>query len=1245
MKSLLAILILVAGSTTVYGDTLSDSLADAAWRSWQVPDYALAENQFRGAIAADPSSERGYLGLALLQSMREKHKESWEAIKPLGERIQNSYPYIAAFWFTLRFRLRDDLKELGLLDYLEKLTSASDERGVLGAQITSGLAEYYSERGDLAEARKWHERTNAVSDWLLIGPFENVSASGYDKAYPPETEFDPKAEYEGKGGVPASWFPISSPLPSTWIDFTRHFPFRKSIFYANTFVYAPEKMKVHLRVGTSGSLRAFLNDEMVIEYFDENNNDLDTYIVATELQKGWNRVLIKCGCSEIEKCNFLVRITDEHGKRLEGLRYSTDLQQYSRKPSAPATVLENSFEVFFRNRQESHTDHPENYLLLAKLYLQNDKAPEAERILRQGLKKWPRCTMFYIVMMEAYQRGEKRDELNELLTKVSTIDDQLPEVLGYRIGEAMRNEEYQRVEELLGRVRQQLSSQENIYRIEMELLGKKKEIDKLVTLAKQAYTEYPLNWEFANLQALIEAKINRNPEKAAGIVGEYLKRKYGLEQLNTMASYYLQAGNFDKWEATMKEALDLSPTATGYFYSMGLVYQLTKNFSKAEKVLHQTLALCPGSSLYWSKLAEVYKSTDRFDEAKAAYRTGLRFESRDFDSREALRELEGKKPIFSAFTTFAIDSLIQIAPTQTDYPDDNSVILLDDMKRVVFEQGASMTSNELLVKPFSTKGIDAWKEYYIGYNSYNEVLTVEKAVTIKKDGTEVKADVDEGHIVFKSLEANESLYLKWKVKNYYNGMLAKHFLDMYHFNGYYPSRLNRYSLLVPSDLQFTHRTQLTPDTPTMRQVDDGLLYEWELTNEPAIRYEQGMPGLTDVGKMLFLSSLPSWDYVARWYSDLARTKTRSTFEIKDEVAGLFDGKPDMDEEQKVKTIYDFVTENIRYSSVSFRQSSFVPQRARNVLVHRLGDCKDEATLCIAMLREVGIKADYILVNTWDEGLNRNIPPSIAFNHCIVGVDLKSAVKYLDLTAANYPFGSLPKVVKGAFALPINNRDTRPVNLEPQQASSNSLVRTSTAVLNDDNSMTFTCSSRRYGIQGAYLRNRYRSKSEDERVRSLTEVLSNEYPNVRVTDLTAPNIDGLDPVAEDSFSYIVPHFVTDAGGFKLIRMPWSDKLEPREALSYESRTYPYVIWSDDTLKETLHLKFPAGYTLQEVPKSTKLSTALGEYSVTYKAAKGELLGERAYILTRTIVEPEEYLAFKEFYNEALREDNRQLLLKK
>lgn len=42
---------------------------------------------------------------------------------------------------------------------------------------------------------------------------------------------------------------------------------------------------MQIRIGTSGSLKAFLNDELMIEYFDENNNDLDTYIVETELKK------------------------------------------------------------------------------------------------------------------------------------------------------------------------------------------------------------------------------------------------------------------------------------------------------------------------------------------------------------------------------------------------------------------------------------------------------------------------------------------------------------------------------------------------------------------------------------------------------------------------------------------------------------------------------------------------------------------------------------------------------------------------------------------------------------------------------------------------------------------------------------------------------------------------------------------------------------------------------------------------
>ena len=1245
-KSLLLLSVFFAPLFTLRGENASDSLVDAAWRAWQAPDYGLAERQFRAAIALDSTSERGYIGLALLENMRERPLPCWEALRALVGVKPQSYPYIFSFWQTIRFRMKDRYRESGLLDYLESLARASDDRGVLSAQTTEALEEYYRERGDIPSSLDWRRRANAISDWLLIGPFENVSASGYDKEFPPEREFDQAATYEGKGGVPASWFPIVSPIPDTWVDFTRHFPFRQSIFYANTFVYSPAKRRVHLRIGTSGSLRAFLNDELVIEYFDENNNDLDTYIVATELQQGWNRVLIKCGCSEIDKCNFLVRITDEHGAPLEGIRVSTDRQPYVHKPQAPVTVLDNEFESFFMTQVDSFPDRPENYALLGQVYLRDDKTPQAEHILRSALERWPRCSLFYTLMMETYVRGQKSDEIEELLSRVSLVDNQLPSVLLHRIDEAMRNEEFDKVEDLLAELKKQDYSPETIYQDEMSLYGKRKEVDKLVALAKQAAAEFPLNWQFANLEALIESEINHSEENAAAVVAAYLKNKYGVEQLNTLASYYLKADKVDKWESTMKEALAVSPTSTGYVYSMGLVYQLAKDYPKAEERFRRALELCPNSSLYWSKLAEVLKSTDRSEEAKSAYRTALKFDPRDFATRDALRSLEGKKPISSSFTSFPIDSLVRSAPDHAEYPNDNVIVLLDDTKRVVFEQGASMAMHEILVKVLDTKGIDALKEYAIAYNRYTEQLLVEKAVTVKKDGTEVKADVKGGEVVFKSLEPNECFYLKWKVKNYYNGMLSKHFWDTHYFNGLYPERIGRYALLVPKDVPFTHQTQFMRDAPSVRQTDDGVLYEWISMNEPGIHYEDGMPGLQDVGKVLFISSLPSWEFVANWFSDLARTKTRGTFEIHDRVASLLDGKPGMNEEERVKAVYDFITENIRYSSVPFRNSAYVPQRARDVLVQRLGDCKDVATLCIAMLNEAGIKSHYVLVNTWNDGLNRNIPPSIAFNHCIVGVEMKSGVRYIDLTASNYPFGSIPITVKGAFSLPIEPGENRPTYLASHQFSANTLIRTSSARLKADNSLALDCASRRLGATSAYVRSRYRNRNRTDRVKELTEILASEFPNVSVEDVSVKNIDRLDSELDDHYSYSVPQFLSDAGNFKLMRMPWADKLEPNEALSYKSRTYPYVFGhANDTTMETLRVTFPPGYSMTEIPKPIRLTNPAGTYSVTYSVSKSEIVGKRTLVQSRSIVPPEEYSAYKKFYNEALKEDNRQFILKK
>jgi tetratricopeptide (TPR) repeat protein len=1240
------LLLLVLFSTAgMKGMASRDTLVDAAWRAWEAPDYALAEQQFLRAIAADPANERARIGLALLYSQREEPRKCWEALRPLEGKSPHVNAFAFSLWHILRFSLKDEYEESGVLDFLLRLADHGDDRGVIAAQTTEALEEYYIMRNELSTSRVWRERMNAISDWLLIGPFENVSASGYDKVFPPENEFVPTATYDGKRGIPASWFPIASSQSNTWIDFMKHFPYKQSIYYANTFIYAPAAMPVQLRVGTSGSLRAFLNDSLVIECFDENNNDLDTYITATRLQQGWNRLLIKCGCSEIDRCNFLVRITDEHGARINGLRVSTALQAYLHKPPTPSQALDNAFETYYKSAIAASPDWPENYALLADFYLRDDKAPQAELVLRTALKKWPRCALFYTLMMETYTRGEKRNEVDELLEKLSSLDAHLPAVLTYRIAESLRNEEFQAAESYVAALKEQHYNPAAVYNYELEILAKRKEINKLATLNSEALAQFPLQWEFVNLQAVIESEINRDPMKSAEVVHDFLKRKYGVDQLSTLASCYLKAGKFDEWEHTMREAVELSPTATGYFYTMGQVFQLVKAYAKAEEMYRKCIALCPNSSLYWAKLAEVLKATGRTPQAVQAYRSGLTYEPRDFDARDALRELEGKPPIFSSFPSYPIDSLVHAAPTHALYENDNSIILLDDTRRVVFEKGASMVAHEFLVKVFTARGIDGWKEYHIPYNSYNEELTVEKAVTLKKDGTEVKADVRDGDIVFKSLEADECVYVKWKVKNFYNGMLAQHFWDTHYCDGFIPTCIDRYALMVPHGTNFSHRTQFTPDAPVVVDNGEGILYDWQWRNVPAIRYEEDMPGINDVGKILFVSSLPSWDYVAQWYSDLARTKTRSTFEIKEEVDRLLPNATATTDEQRVKSIYDFITEHIRYSSVSFRQSAYIPQRARDVLVQRLGDCKDVSTLCIAMLNEVGIKAHYVLTNTWNEGANRNILPSIAFNHCIVGVDLKDGVRYLDLTASNFSLGTIPPVVNGAFSLAITDSLRRPMYLASPYFGANKLARTTKAVLQDDNSITVECLSHRSGPFSAEFRARYRSLSQADRIKHLTEVLSKDYPNLTVDSFTAKDLDRLDPSLDDSRAFTVPHWLSDAGGYKVMRLPWSDKLTATQALAYSSRTYPLILTNaDDSTAENLSVTLPKGYRLQEIPKPRTLSTPFGTYKIEYKFAQGALTAKRLFVSRKPAIPADEYVLYKEFYNAALQEDNRQMLLK-
>jgi hypothetical protein len=308
----------------------------------------MVEAKFREALAADPNNARANLGLSYLYSLQRNYLDAWKAYDAALRSLPTRAPYLYAAWVTPKMSSNLTTKGAGVMELVTDLAQHGDSLGVMRAMANELLARFYRYANEPSKAKTMLAEMNCINDWMLIGPFDNISASGHDKVYPPEGAFNAGANYEGRNGIPAWWFKPAELRPDNWIDFTRYFSNHNAVFYANTFVFSPKQQRIHFRIGTSGSFKAFLNDELVNETIDEYNNDLDTYMAETELQQGWNRVLIKCGFSEIRGCNFMLRLTDLEGKALPGMQVSTDAHEYRSKPGVTARRFENFAEEYFK---------------------------------------------------------------------------------------------------------------------------------------------------------------------------------------------------------------------------------------------------------------------------------------------------------------------------------------------------------------------------------------------------------------------------------------------------------------------------------------------------------------------------------------------------------------------------------------------------------------------------------------------------------------------------------------------------------------------------------------------------------------------------------------------------------------------------------------------------------------------------------------------------------------------------------
>ena len=182
-----------------------------------------------------------------------------------------------------------------------------------------------------------------------------------------------------------------------------------------------------------------------------------------------------------------------------------------------------------------------------------------------------------------------------------------------------------------------------------------------------------------------------------------------------------------------------------------------------------------------------------------------------------------------------------------------------------------------------------------------------------------------------------------------------------------------------------------------------------------------------VPRVMF-STFQNWAEVADWYADLERERRIPTAEIRAKADEIAHGQ--RDDEAKAQALYYWVSQNIRYVSLSFGVGRYQPHAAAEVLSNRYGDCKDKTTLLEAMLEAEGLHAHAVLASSMVD-VDPDIPNPLQFDHALRSCRSRARILWLDSTVGVGPFGYLAPQLRGKEALVVSGTHDADLRQTPQ----------------------------------------------------------------------------------------------------------------------------------------------------------------------------------------------------------------------
>lgn len=457
---------------------------------------------------------------------------------------------------------------------------------------------------------------------------------------------------------------------------------------------------------------------------------------------------------------------------------------------------------------------------------------------------------------------------------------------------------------------------------------------------------------------------------------------------------------------------------------------------------------------------------------------------------------------------------------------------------------------------------------------------------------------------------------------------VKYYTSIY-FNDEFPVLKKVVNVVVPNWLkvelkEFNFEGNSIVKTSAVDAKNNTTTYTYTLTNLPAFYKDESAPGrsyiyphilvlaksFTNDGKEITLFNSAADLY--KWYKSLIDSMKDDTSVFKDKVTELT-SKAKTDEE-KIKNIYYWVQDNIRYIAFEDGIAGFKPDESNNVFQKRYGDCKGMANLIKQMLKLAGFDARLAWIGTKHIAYDYSTPSLSVDNHMICALYYEGKKYFLDGTEKYNSFGQYAERIQSKPVM-VENGDTFIIEkIQSSSSETNKEIFSATIAVENDK-LKGTCAEIYSGESSSQFLYIYNNLKNDKKKDALESYLSKRNKNITVENITTSDLNNRDQQLKVNYNIAIENKVASFDNEMYVDLEYMNEFKNFEL---KDRKTDYEFDYKKNYESNISLAIPDGYKVGKLPENLSIQEDNFAIAITFQQNKKEIIYKKTFVFKNGVI---------------------------